>query len=109
MTVLWVNNNIPGGVKAVIIICFLSGVLQAGVGAFAAKHFLTATFGGWYGNFDFEFFWPWIGLLLENFRYVGLGIALLICIVIPQIQYRKYKKNYWRILTDYSAVKAEEN
>ncbi len=101
--------NKKGGVKAVIIICFLSGVLQAGVGAFAAKHFLTATFGGWYGNFDFEFFWPWIGLLLENFRYVGLGIALLICIVIPQIQYRKYKKNYWRILTDYSAVKAEEN
>lgn len=101
--------NKKGGVKAVIIICFLSGVLQAGVGAFVAKHFLTATFGGWYGNFDFEFFWPWIGLLLENFRYVGLGIALLICIVIPQIQYKKYKENYWRILTDYSAVKAEEN
>ena len=107
-TIAGFANN-KGGVKAVIIICFLSGVLQAGVGAFAAKHFLTATFGGWYGNFDFEFFWPWIGLLLENFRYVGLGIALLICIVIPQIQYKKYKENYWRILTDYSAVKAEEN
>lgn len=100
--------NKRGGVKAVVIITFLSGVIQAGIGAFAAKHFLTSTFGGWYGNFDFEFFWPWAGLAMEYLQYVGYGIVIAILIAIPQLQYIRNKEYYFEVLTDWEGVKAKK-
>ncbi len=100
--------NKKGGIKAVLVCCFISGIIQAGIGAFAAGHFLTATYGGWYGNFDFEFFWPWIGLLLEYLKIAGVVLAIVICAVIPQLQYRNQKKYYWDMLTDYEGVKARK-
>ena len=100
--------NKKGGIKAVVVCCFLSGIIQASIGAFAAGHFLTATYGGWYGNFDFEFFWPWIGLLLEHLKVVGVVLSIAICILIPQLQYINQKKYYWDVLTDWEGVKEKK-
>lgn len=99
--------NKRGGVKATVIITFLSGVIQASIGAFAAYHFLTATFGGWYGNFDFEFFWPWAGLAMQYLQYAGYAIVIGVLVLIPQLQYIRNKKYYFEILTDWEGVKAK--
>lgn len=96
-----VYANKKGGLKAAMIIPFISGVIQVLGGAFAAYYFGLAQFGGWHGNFDFATVWPLIGVLMNNLHYVGFGIALVALLVIPQLQYRKNKKGYFKIAEDY--------
>ncbi|NFO38727.1 PTS ascorbate transporter subunit IIC [Clostridium botulinum] len=96
-----VYANKKGGLKAAMIIPFISGIIQVLGGAFAAYYFGLAQFGGWHGNFDFATVWPVIGVLMNNLHYVGFGIALVALLVIPQLQYRKNKKGYFKIAEDY--------
>ncbi|GAA0077183.1 PTS ascorbate transporter subunit IIC [Clostridium sp. CTA-5] len=96
-----VYANKKGGLKAAMIIPFVSGVIQVVGGAFAAYYFGLAQFGGWHGNFDFDTVWPVIGVLMNNLHYVGFGIALIALLAIPQLQYRKNKKGYFKIAEDY--------
>ncbi|EES49749.1 MULTISPECIES: PTS ascorbate transporter subunit IIC [Clostridium] len=96
-----VYANKKGGLKAAMIIPFVSGIIQVLGGAFAAYYFGLAQFGGWHGNFDFATVWPLIGVLMNNLHYVGFGIALVALLVIPQLQYRKNKKGYFKIAEDY--------
>jgi PTS system ascorbate-specific IIC component len=42
-----------------------------------------------------------IGVLMKNFQYVGFGIAVIALLAIPQIQYMKNKKGYFKIAEDY--------
>lgn len=93
--------NKKGGIKAAIIVTFISGVIQVLGGAFAAYTFKLAQFGGWHGNFDWDTVWPVIGVLLKNFQYVGVGIVIFALLVIPQLQYRKNKKGYFKVAEDY--------
>lgn len=93
--------NKKGGVKAAMIVPFISGVIQVLGGAFAAHYFKLAQYGGWHGNFDFATVWPVIGVLMKNFQYVGLGIVIIALLAIPQIQYMKNKKGYFKIAEDY--------
>ncbi|MBY6971079.1 PTS transporter subunit IIC, partial [Clostridium botulinum] len=72
-----VYANKKGGLKAAMIIPFISGIIQVLGGAFAAYYFGLAQFGGWHGNFDFATVWPVIGVLMNNLHYVGFGIALV--------------------------------
>ncbi|MBW6410242.1 PTS ascorbate transporter subunit IIC [Clostridium weizhouense] len=96
-----VYANKKGGLKAAMIIPFASGIIQVLGGAFAAYYFGLAQFGGWHGNFDFATVWPVIGVLMNNLHYVGFGIALIALLAIPQLQYRKNKKGYFKIAEDY--------
>ena len=93
--------NKKGGLKAAIIIPFVSGIIQVLGGALAASYFGLAQYGGWHGNFDFATLWPVIGVLMNNFKYVGLAIAIVGLLAIPQIQYLKDKKGYFKIVEDY--------
>lgn len=96
-----VYANKKGGLKAAMIIPFVSGIIQVLGGAFAAYYFGLAQFGGWHGNFDFATVWPVIGVLMNNLHYVGFGIALVALLAIPQLQYIKNKKGYFKIAEDY--------
>lgn len=93
--------NKKGGLKAAMIIPFVSGIIQVLGGAFAASYFQLAQYGGWHGNFDFATLWPVIGMLMNNFQYVGFAIVVLSLLAIPQIQYLKNKKGYFKIVEDY--------
>lgn len=101
--------NKKGGLKAAIIIPFASGVIQVLGGAFAASYFQLAQYGGWHGNFDFATLWPVIGVLINNFRYVGLALVIVGLLAIPQIQYLKNKKGYFKIAEDYEAYLQEKD
>lgn len=90
-----------GGLKASMIIPLLSGVIQVGCGAFAAYYFGLSHFGGYSGNFDWVTLWPVIGFLMNKLEYVGVAIVLIGMLLIPQIQYFKNKKGYFKIVEDY--------
>ncbi|MHC1749637.1 MAG: PTS ascorbate transporter subunit IIC [Cellulosilyticaceae bacterium] len=95
--------NRKGGLKAATIIPFASGVIQVLGGAFAAYYFGLSQYGGWHGNFDFATVWPVIGVLMNQFKYVGAAVVIVALLAIPQIQYRKNKKHYFNIAEDYEA------
>ena len=99
--------NKKGGLKAAMIIPFVSGIIQVLGGAFAAYYFGLAQFGGWHGNFDFDTVWPVIGVLMKNFQYVGFGIVVIALLAIPQFQYRKNKKGYFKIAENYEEYISE--
>lgn len=99
--------NRKGGVKAACIIPFVSGIIQVLGGAFAAYYFGLSQFGGWHGNFDWDTVWPVIGFLMKNFTYVGFGIAVIALLAIPQFQYLRNKKGYFKIAEDYDAYLSE--
>jgi PTS system ascorbate-specific IIC component len=102
--------NKKGGLKAAMIIPFVSGIIQVLGGAFAASYFQLAQYGGWHGNFDFDTVWPVIGVLMKNLQYVGVGVAIIVLLAIPQIQYMKNKKDYFRIAEDYEGyINDKEN
>ena len=99
--------NRKGGIKAVFLLPFISGLLQVLGGAFAAFYFGLSKFGGWHGNFDWDTVWPLFGVLMKNLHYVGVGICIAFLLAIPQLQYffGKYKKDkYFKVAEDYEAV-----
>lgn len=101
--------NRKGGLRAAMLIPFLSGLLQVIGGAFAAFYFQLAQFGGWHGNFDWDTLWPVFGVLIKNFQYVGVAICIVFMLAIPQLQYYrgKYRKeNYYLVAEDYANAKA---
>lgn len=93
--------NKKGGLRAAIMIPFISGIIQVIGGAFAAHYFQTAKYGGWHGNFDWDTVWPVIGIVMKNMQYVGVGIAILVLLAIPQFQYLKNKEHYFDAAEDY--------
>ncbi|MPQ44259.1 PTS ascorbate transporter subunit IIC [Clostridium tarantellae] len=103
--------NKKGGLKAAMIIPFISGIIQVIGGAFAAYFFQLAQYGGWHGNFDWSTLWPAIGILMRYLGYFGTAIAIFAMLAIPQIQYLRNKKYYFTITEDYEAYKEslEEN
>ncbi|PRR82717.1 PTS ascorbate transporter subunit IIC [Clostridium vincentii] len=99
--------NRKGGLRAAMIIPFVSGIIQVLGGAFAAYYFGLAQYGGWHGNFDFDTVWPVIGVLMKNFQYVGFGVVVLALLAIPQFQYRKNRKGYFKIAENYEEYISE--
>lgn len=95
--------NKKGGLKAAMIIPFLSGMIQVAGGAFAAYFFQTAQYGGWHGNFDWDTVWPVFGVLMKYSGYVGVAIIIVFLLAIPQLQYMKNKKHYFTVTEDYEA------
>lgn len=87
--------NKRGGFRALVIMCLGSGFLQVVGSAFAIGLFGLSTFGGYVGNLDWATLWPILGVIIKNFTYIGVVICILGMLVIPQIQYRNNKENYF--------------
>ena len=100
--------NKKGGVKAVFLLPFISGLLQVLGGAFAAYYFGLGKFGGWHGNFDWDTVWPVFGVIMNLLKYAGVVLCVVFLLAIPQLQYYfgKYKKEkYFKVAEDYESVK----
>jgi len=103
--------NKKGGLKAAMLIPFLSGIIQVLGGAFAAAYFQLGQFGGWHGNFDWDTLWPVIGFVIKNFTYVGVALSIILMLAIPQLQYYKGKyrrENYFKVAEDFENAKAHD-
>lgn len=100
--------NRKGGLKAAITIPFAAGMIQVLGGAFSAHFFQLSQYGGWHGNFDWDTIWPLFGVMMKYGQYIGVAAVLIIMLAIPQIQYRKNKKNYFKVAEDYEATINQE-
>lgn len=97
--------NRLGGIRAATIIPFLSGMVQVLGGGFAAWYFTTGDFGGWHGNFDWDTLWPFIGVIMDNFQYVGVAAVVICLLAVPQIIYYRNKDTYFLIVEDFDEYK----
>ena len=97
--------NRLGGVRAAAILPFFSGIIQVLGGGFAAYYFTTGMFGGGHGNFDWDTVWPFIGVVMNNFQYVGVAVIVVLLLAIPQIIYHRNKDTYFLIAEDFDAYK----
>ncbi|URZ04973.1 PTS ascorbate transporter subunit IIC [Clostridium felsineum] len=87
--------NKRGGVKAAAILTFAQGVIQVLGGAIAASMFGLYKFGGWHGNIDFDTLWPVMGIAMKYLAIPGIVLCLVFMLVIPHLQYRRHKENYF--------------
>ena len=104
--------NEKGGLKACLIIPFFCGLIQVFGSAFIAGFVGMAQYGGYLGMFDWATVWPAITLLLKYLGYVGVAVATIVLLALPQIEYARDKKGYFLITEDYEAYKeyiAEKN
>jgi len=98
---VFANNK--GGVKAAMIMPFISGLIQVYGSALVAQFIGLAVYGGYLGMFDWATVWPVIAIALKYAGYVGVGLVFVALMAIPQIQYARNKETYFLITDDYSA------
>lgn len=97
--------NEKGGLKAAIILPFISGLMQVFGSAFIAGWVGMAAYGGYLGMWDWAVIWPIMTVLMKYLSYAGVAICALALIIIPQLQYRADKKGYFMMTEDYEAYK----
>ncbi len=95
--------NEKGGLKACIILPFLSGLIQVFGAAFIAGWVGMASYGGYLGMFDWDTVWPMFTVIMKFLGYAGVAIVVIILLAIPQIEYRMDKEGYFLITEDYDA------
>ncbi len=98
--------NEKGGIKACLIIPFLSGLIQVFGAAFIAGFVGMAKYGGYLGMFDWDTVWPIFTVLIHYLGYIGVAIAVVVLLAIPQIEYRMDPEGYFLITEDYDAYVA---
>lgn len=81
-----------GGIRATVILTYLTGITQVLGGAFAAWYFGLYKYGGWHGNIDWDTLWPAFGVIMKNLALPGVILIILAMLIIPQIQYRNSNK-----------------
>ncbi len=87
--------NRKGGIRAVAILCFCSGLIQVAGGALAAAAFGLSAYGGWHGNFDWDTLWPAYGWFIQNAGAAAVAVLIIGMLLIPQVQYLRRKKGYF--------------
>ena len=87
--------NLRGGIKALIICCVGSGVLQVLGSAVAIVLFQMAPFGGYVGNLDWATLWPVMGVVIKYLTVPGIILCIVGMLCIPQLQYRNNKEIYF--------------
>lgn len=92
---LYANNK--GGIKALVVMCISSGILQILGSAFAIMLFGMSSFGGYVGNLDWATLWPAIGLGIKYLSVPGIILAICGMLIIPQFQYRNNKEKYFEL------------
>lgn len=97
--------NEKGGIKAAIILPFISGLCQVFGSALIAGWVGMAAYGGYLGMWDWAVVWPVMTGLMKVLSYAGVALCVVGLLVIPQIQYRLDKKGYFLITENYEAYK----
>ena len=100
---VYANNK--GGMKAAMILPFISGLCQVFGSALIAGWVGMAAYGGYLGMWDWAVVWPVFTVLMKYLSYVGLAIVVIALLAIPQLQYRADKEGYFLITEDYEAYK----
>lgn len=97
--------NEKGGLKACLVIPFISGLIQVFGSAFIAGWVGLAQYGGYLGMFDWATVWPAFTVMIKYLGYAGVAVVVIALLAIPQIEYRLDKKGYYLITEDYEAYK----
>ena len=100
---VYANNR--GGLKAAIVLPFISGLCQVFGSAFIASWVGMAAYGGYLGMWDWAVVWPVFTVLMKYLSYAGLAIVIIALLAIPQIQYKLDKDGYFLMTEDWEAYK----
>jgi PTS system ascorbate-specific IIC component len=100
---VFANNK--GGVRAAMLFPFIAGLVQVFGSAFIASWVGMATYGGYLGMFDWATVWPFFTVLMKYLSYGGVAIIVILLVLIPQLQYRSDKENYFLVTEDYEQYK----
>ena len=94
-----VYANHRGGVKAAMILPFISGIIQVLGGAVCAYVLQLVAFGGWHGNFDFSTIFLAVSYIVKYLKVPGVILCVIAMLVIPQIQVCEnlIKKKYFTV------------
>lgn len=104
---VYANNK--GGMKAAIILPFISGLCQVFGSALIAGWVGMAAYGGYLGMWDWAVVWPIFTVIMKYLSYAGVAIVVIALLAIPQLQYRADKENYFLLTDDYEAYKAKKS
>jgi len=97
--------NEKGGIKAALILPFISGLCQVFGSAFIAGWVGMAAYGGYLGMWDWAVIWPVMTVTMKFLSYAGVALVVIALLIIPQIQYRLDKEGYFMMAEDYKAYK----
>ena len=97
--------NEKGGLKACLVIPFISGLIQVFGSALIAGWVGMAAYGGYLGMFDWATVWPVMTVLMKYLSWAGVILCVVGLLALPQIEYLKDKKGYFLITEDYEAYK----
>lgn len=97
--------NEKGGIKAALILPFISGLCQVFGSALIAGWVGMAAYGGYLGMWDWAVVWPVMTGVMKFLSYAGVAVVAFVLLVIPQIEYRSDKEGYFLITEDYEAYK----
>lgn len=97
--------NEKGGIKAAIILPFISGLCQVFGSALIAGWVGMAAYGGYLGMWDWAVVWPFMTVVMKFLGYIGIALVVIFLLAIPQIQYMIDKKGYFKMTEDYEAYK----
>ena len=97
--------NEKGGIKAALILPFISGLCQVFGSAIIAGWVQMAAYGGYLGMWDWAVVWPVMTAIMKYFSYAGIVIVVVGLLAIPQIRYRRNKEGYFMVTEDYEAYK----
>ncbi|SCP96537.1 PTS ascorbate transporter subunit IIC [Anaerobium acetethylicum] len=100
---VYANNK--GGLRAAVILPFISGLCQVFGSALIAGWVGMAAYGGYLGMWDWAVVWPVFTVVMKYLSYAGLAIVVIALIAIPQIEYRMDKEGYFLLTDDYEAYK----
>ena len=97
--------NEKGGLKACLVLPFISGLIQVFGSALIAGWVGMAAYGGYLGMFDWATVWPIMTVVMKYLSWAGVIICVVGLLALPQIEYLKDKKGYFLITEDYEAYK----
>lgn len=97
--------NERGGIKAALILPFISGLCQVFGSALIAGWFGMAAYGGYLGMWDWAVVWPVMTVVMKFLSYAGVVVVAVALLIIPQLEYRADKEGYFLITEDYEAYK----
>lgn len=94
-----------GGLRACLIMPFISGLLQVFGSALIAGWVSMAAYGGYLGMWDWAVVWPVMTVVMKYLSYAGLAIVVVALLAIPQLQYLAHKDTYFLEVEDYQKCK----
>lgn len=97
--------NERGGIKAALILPFISGLCQVFGSALIAGWVGMAAYGGYLGMWDWAVVWPVMTVVMKFLSYAGVVVVAVALLIIPQLEYRADKEGYFPITEDYEAYK----